>query len=108
MFEEEIVLGLSLLVFAVAVPVAIYNVKNWKSVFSENDTQLSEVGEWLYGLFFIANQLMAISKWFITEHYAFWTGLKELIWALIPLLNITYVWTWWSTAGQFMWNLTFG
>lgn len=49
-------------------------------------------------LFFVINWAMAISKWFMTDHSSFWQGFKELVWALIPLLNIGYVLDWWTLA----------
>ena len=40
---------------------------------------------------------MCAIRWFTTDHYSFWHGFKELIWALLPLINFTYVWDWWLT-----------
>jgi|TARA_R110000737_G_scaffold321834_1_gene333925 hypothetical protein len=34
-------------------------------------------------------------RWVTTDHTSFWRGFKELGWALVPYLNITYVWDWW-------------
>ena len=42
--------------------------------------------------------VMTITKWFMVDHYAFWHGFKELIWALCPVINVTYVWDWWAHA----------
>jgi len=40
---------------------------------------------------------LAIYRWFATDHQAFWHGFKELLWALAPLINISYVWDiWWD------------
>ena len=39
--------------------------------------------------------LMSIGRWFTTDHYAFWDGFKELVWALTPVLNFLYVGDWW-------------
>ena len=50
------------------------------------------------GFFFLilfVTYVVAIAKWFKTDHYAFWYGFKELIWALAPVINITYVWREW-------------
>ena len=46
--------------------------------------------------------IMSIIRWFITDHYSFWHGFKELIWALVPLINFTYVWDWWFDAFSFI------
>lgn len=35
--------------------------------------------------------ILAIFKWSTTSHIYFWTGFKELIWALIPIFNIFYI-----------------
>ena len=43
----------------------------------------------------VVSYLMAIARWFMTDHFAFWHGFKELIWALAPIINITYVWDLW-------------
>lgn len=45
---------------------------------------------------------MAIVRWFLTDHYAFWEGFKELVWVLIPIANIFYVWDWWVTLLVFL------
>ena len=43
----------------------------------------------------LATYVMAAIRWFSTEHDTFWFGFKELVWALCPLVNFTYVWDWW-------------
>jgi hypothetical protein len=48
---------------------------------------------------------MAIALWFMTNHIAFWPGFKELIWALFPLINITYVWEWWLPILIWVWEV---
>jgi hypothetical protein len=41
--------------------------------------------------------IMSIYRWFARTHTSFWEGFKELFWALIPYLNVTYVWDlWWG------------
>jgi len=45
---------------------------------------------------------MAIGRWFLTDHSAFWHGFKELVWALMPIANIFYVWDLWYTAIMFV------
>ena len=42
-----------------------------------------------------ATYIMCIYRWFNTEHFSFWPGFKELIWALCPIVNFTYVWDIW-------------
>jgi len=42
-------------------------------------------------LIIVGAYLIAIFKWFNTSHIYFWTGFKELIWALMPILNIFYI-----------------
>ena len=43
----------------------------------------------------LATYVMAAIRWFSTEHDTFWFGFKELVWALCPIVNFTYVWDWW-------------
>jgi hypothetical protein len=50
----------------------------------------------------VITSIMSLVRWFTTDHYAFWHGLKELIWALIPIVNFTYVWDWWFSAFAFV------
>ena len=52
----------------------------------------------LMGLLFCifpVTYVMCAVRWYTTGHPYFWDGLKELIWALCPILNVTYVWDWW-------------
>ena len=66
-----------------------------------SDSRNEEVGLFFFGLLYILQLItyvMAIAKWFMTEHQYFWTGFKELIWALVPIVNFTYVWDWWVIA----------
>lgn len=49
-------------------------------------------------LFWLAQTItyvMAAIRWFTTDHRYFWHGFKELVWAMIPVVNFTYVWDWW-------------
>ena len=68
--------------------------------------QLNETLHGLFGLAFylaqIATYIMALVRWFGTAHDTFWLGFKELIWALCPLVNFTYVWDWWWAAFMFV------
>ena len=43
----------------------------------------------------LATYVMAAIRWFSTAHDTFWFGFKELVWALCPVVNFTYVWDWW-------------
>lgn len=54
-------------------------------------------GLWVgvFSLAQLATYVMCAIRWFATDHMAFWHGFKELIWALIPIVNFTYVWDWW-------------
>ena len=54
-------------------------------------------------LFFIQgiSYLMSIGRWFLTDHFAFWDGFKELVWALMPIANVFYVWDLWLTIIMF-------
>jgi len=45
-------------------------------------------------------EIVSIWKWFATTHLSFWEGFKELIWATVPFVNITYSWDW-IWGGQF-------
>jgi len=53
---------------------------------------------WCFPFFTI--EIVSIWKWFATTHLSFWEGFKELIWATVPLVNITYSWDW-IWGGQF-------
>ncbi|MBC6714699.1 hypothetical protein H9Q09_00675 [Aurantimonas sp. DM33-3] len=44
--------------------------------------------------------VIGLSRWIATDHATFWQGFKELIWALIPFLNLTYAGTWITKALQ--------
>ncbi len=48
----------------------------------------------LFALAQLATYVMAAIRWFSTEHNTFWFGFKELVWALCPVVNFTYVWDW--------------
>ena len=48
---------------------------------------------------------MAIYRWFTMDHFSFWNGFKELLWCLLPIVNITYVWDWWASFFIFLDNL---
>ena len=59
----------------------------------------------------IISYLLSVSRWFLKTHISFWEGLKELIWALTPIINITYVWDLWVTSVGFvirLWTILFG
>ena len=56
----------------------------------------------LFGLAQVATYVMSLIRWFGTQHDTFWYGLKELVWALCPLINFTYVWDWWFAALGFI------
>ena len=60
---------------------------------------------WVVMIAPFASYPMALVKWFITDHHYFWEGLKDLIWALVPLINITYVWDWWVVIFAFIWGI---
>jgi len=45
-----------------------------------------------------ATYIMGFIKWFMTDHLVFWHGFKELVWVLVPVINVAYVWDWWSIA----------
>ena len=53
----------------------------------------------------LATYVMCAVRWFETDHVAFWHGFKELIWALIPIINFTYVWDWWLAFFLFLFAL---
>ncbi|HEV8716327.1 MAG TPA: hypothetical protein VGX03_26325 [Candidatus Binatia bacterium] len=42
--------------------------------------------------------VMAGIRWFSINHINFWQGFSELLWALCPVVNFTYVWDWWFAA----------
>jgi hypothetical protein len=46
----------------------------------------------------LATYIMSAVRWFSTDHFHFWDGAKDLIWAAIPFANYFYVWDWWLTA----------
>ena len=57
----------------------------------------------LMSLFWIQliTYFMAIGRWFLTDHYSFWNGFKELVWALTPIVNIFYVGDLWLSIIMF-------
>lgn len=59
----------------------------------------------LFGVLQLATYVMAAIRWFSTEHNTFWFGFKELIWALCPIVNFTYVWDWWLAFFLFVFVL---
>jgi len=60
------------------------------------------LGVW-YLLVFVAvvSYPMALIKWFTVDHFAFWPGFKELLLALIPIVNVIYVGDWWGNVFSF-------
>ena len=52
--------------------------------------------------------IIAIWKWFSTEHLMFWTGFKELLWALCPIANIFYALDIWVSFYLYLNVLLFG
>ena len=85
-------------------------IRGWQDAEGASAYELSELlhnpppkKNWIWGscflIFFIVVGItypLAIIRWFITDHPAFWGGFKELIWALFPIINITYVWDIWA------------
>ena len=55
----------------------------------------SQLGWYLYGALQTTVLFISLYRWFSTEHWNFWAGFKELLWAVIPVLNFTYVLDWW-------------
>ena len=51
---------------------------------------------------FPVTYIMCAIRWFTADHFYFWDGFKELIWALCPILNVAYVWDWWVFAFHFV------
>ena len=60
---------------------------------------------WVFGFLLGLSYLLAILKWFQTDHYAFWHGFKELLWALFPVLNISYAWDYWVACYWLLWGI---
>ena len=46
--------------------------------------------------------VLSIWRWFVSDFNNFWEGFKELVWALCPIINFTYVWDIWF---QIIFNL---
>ena len=66
------------------------------------------VAAWLFwGSVQAITYVMCIIRWFVTDHYSFWHGFKELIWVLVPILNFTYVWDWWMNTVVFIFGSIF-
>jgi len=88
----ELILGLSIvlvILFVLSVVVADY--------FSRSVSTGIEDGVIMFiPLVLVVNWLMSLTRWFMTEHLSFWFGFKALIWALLPVINIFYVWDWWA------------
>ena len=80
------------------------SVSLWKALIDSNVAKFEEdhfaMGAVLFiPILLLVNWLMAMSRWFIVDHYSFWAGLKELVWAMVPVLNFFYIWDWWALAG---------
>ena len=45
-----------------------------------------------FGVIQILSYVLSFYKWYSEDHFAFWPGFKELLWALCPVANIFYVW----------------
>ncbi len=63
---------------------------------------MADIGGVIFGLAQLATYIMCAIRWFATDHQAFWHGFKELVWALVPLVNFTYVWDWWFNFFAFL------
>lgn len=61
-----------------------------------------DIGCGIFALAQFATYIMCAIRWFATDHYSFWHGFKELIWALVPVVNFTYVWDWWFAFFGFL------
>lgn len=48
--------------------------------------------------FLLITQAMAGVRWWSADHFSFWHGLKELVWATVPIINFFYVWDLWLDA----------
>ena len=56
---------------------------------------------------FSFSYVLSIIKWFLEDHNYFWYGFKELVWALLPILNIFYVLDWWIIIFSTVFSLIF-
>ena len=56
----------------------------------------------------LVGYVLSLIKWFNADHYYFWDGFKELIWALIPIINITYVWEEFVGGIFWVWAIVWG
>ena len=61
-----------------------------------------DIGIAAFWLAQVATYIMSLVRWFATEHNSFWHGFKELVWALCPIVNFTYVWDWWAVFFLFI------
>jgi hypothetical protein len=84
---------------AIALPIALFipNKDNGVEYYFRNSDEFPvelRIGIILFLMQF-STYIMCIYRWFNTEHFSFWIGFKELIWALFPIVNFTYVWDIW-------------
>lgn len=67
-----------------------------------------ELFGWLFTIYImiqIVVYILAIIRWFITDHFSFWHGFKELIFALVPIVNFFYISDWIRAAYYFIFAL---
>ena len=53
----------------------------------------------------ILSYIFAVIKWFIADHFSFWHGFKDLIFTILPIVNIFYVYDWWFAIIKFIFSI---
>ena len=73
------------------------NTDDGKSYIDDEDTKEVFVYTFIFyaAALLTSTYIVAIWKWFSIEHQVFWTGFKELLWALCPVANIFYAYDIW-------------
>ncbi|MDB3998361.1 hypothetical protein N9448_01965 [Litorivicinus sp.] len=55
----------------------------------------SDLGWYVYGTLQTTVLVASLYRWLSTEYWSFWSGFRELLWAVTPIVNFTYVLDWW-------------
>ena len=68
-----------------------YYIKHFKELYKELEIPIVVI--WI--LVNVSSYIASLIIWFSKPHHYFWEGAKELIWALMPIINIIYVYLNW-------------
>ena len=89
-------------ILAIAIPILLFIPERDDGIeyFNRENVKFPFIYRIAFLFFFIqlATYIMCIYRWYVTDHHTFWSGFKELIWALCPIVNFTYIWDIWFTV----------